>query len=95
MQGALIGSYFRCVQSTLLSSTGTCPLLHRNAFRIKEKFTHSSLPDLRTAHHVCISTDRKRYRDKLRMSVVKIVLPSDKSEHQGGVDAALLKTVWF
>ncbi|PWY85980.1 hypothetical protein BO70DRAFT_360801 [Aspergillus heteromorphus CBS 117.55] len=23
------------------------------------------------------------------------VLPSDRSEHQGGVDAALLKTVWF
>lgn len=29
------------------------------------------------------------------MSVVKIVLPFDQSEHQGGVDAALLKAVWF
>lgn len=28
------------------------------------------------------------------MSVIKIVLPFDRDEHQGGVDAVLLKTVW-
>ena len=28
------------------------------------------------------------------MSVIKKVLPLDQSEHQGGVDAVLLKTVW-
>lgn len=35
------------------------------------------------------------YRIQFMMSVVKIVLPFDQSEHQGGVDAALLKAVWF
>lgn len=37
MQGALTGSYFHKAQSTRFSSTGTCPLLHRNAFRTNEE----------------------------------------------------------
>lgn len=31
----------------------------------------------------------------LKMFVVKLVLLLDGIEHQGGVDAALLKAVWF
>lgn len=94
MQGALTGSYFQRAQSTRFSSTGTCSPPSSECFPYKRRNNHSGLPDLRTAHHICTATNKKG-RDKLRMSVVKIVLPSDKSEHQGGVDAALLKTVWF
>jgi hypothetical protein len=32
---------------------------------------------------------------KARMFVVKIVLLFNNNKHQGGVDAVLLKTVWF